>query len=565
MSLPKAFLQSSKYDNYAEFFRSLKYHELLSGHEYNVNNSTSLATCKVNGIHPKFEYYYIRYICKFGPKSWKNRTEDLKKDPELCPAMFTVHCREKKYLQMDNLNVLHNHQSVYGRDYNDKSDNSNKRPKRQSHASNRPKKLNKSAQKNKKKNQNKVDDHEGDHETSGTSTPAESALKNRRQHHKQSKKSAEQINLDHESSSSSIEDLSSLIERRRRQRKIRKIAKYGRDDMSDNSKKRQKQQSRVFKRLKKFIKNAPRNESEEPKDVDDYDRDLHTCGTSFSQESARDNRQHREEPLPKLHSDQTVNQDATNSQNTSLPIASNEKTFNKEPALEENLNATDAGNQDADVGQGPSPSAVENTEPSHETPSGVNTSLDGNQSEDATNSQNISLPIASNEKTFNKEPALEGNLNATDAGNQYADAGQGTSPSTVADERTLNKEQSPGVHSSQKASENNFANDYQKNTLPAAIDKITSIEVPAPVNSNSNTATNQDTLQPKSSKAGKRKRGMKLHQSKKHKTSTAEWYCKMCNISKRANMLPCFKCCKFCYEICFKKTDTGRQMCQDCL
>lgn len=35
-----------------------------------------------------------------------------RKDPEL-PAMFTVHCREKKYLQMNNLNVKHNHQSYH--------------------------------------------------------------------------------------------------------------------------------------------------------------------------------------------------------------------------------------------------------------------------------------------------------------------------------------------------------------------------------------------------------------------------------------------------------------------
>ncbi|CAD6241496.1 GSCOCG00009292001-RA-CDS [Cotesia congregata] len=109
----KKFAAGTKYDTYAEFHKSFKYHEYSNGFEYNRNTSTRLSSCKVSNINPNLKYYYARFCCRMGPKTWKTRANDLLKNPSLCPAMFTLKCRAKSYLCLSDVNLHHNHRSEY--------------------------------------------------------------------------------------------------------------------------------------------------------------------------------------------------------------------------------------------------------------------------------------------------------------------------------------------------------------------------------------------------------------------------------------------------------------------
>ncbi|CAG5084639.1 Protein of unknown function [Cotesia congregata] len=117
----KKFAAGTKYDTYAEFHKSFKYHEYSNGFEYNRNTSTRLSSCKVSNINPNLKYYYARFCCRMGPKTWKTRANDLLKNPSLCPAMFTLKCRAKSYLCLSDVNLHHNHRSEYMRKRTDES------------------------------------------------------------------------------------------------------------------------------------------------------------------------------------------------------------------------------------------------------------------------------------------------------------------------------------------------------------------------------------------------------------------------------------------------------------
>ncbi|CAG5075358.1 Protein of unknown function [Cotesia congregata] len=118
----KKFSTKSRFTSYGEFFRSLMFYQYKTGFVYNKNSCTTVSTCRVNGIKPNLRYYWARFCCSQGPKgSGKARDKELQNNPDVCPAMFILKAKNKKYLKISDINDKHNHPSEYEWTFTEKS------------------------------------------------------------------------------------------------------------------------------------------------------------------------------------------------------------------------------------------------------------------------------------------------------------------------------------------------------------------------------------------------------------------------------------------------------------